>query len=281
MGTILNNPFYIGSFRWQGKVHSGTHEALIRPELFEQVQNVMHRRSQPQQHKHHFAFRGLLRCAYDDCRITAQVQKKHTYYCCTGHRGKCALPYFREEVLAERLGTILKDIYIPDEILTQLTQSLNVDEDREVELLRLQQDHLRQRLLTVRHRIDQAYQDKVDGKIPEGFWMRKSTEWQAEEQQIVAQQAPVAPKTDRVLDLTRILELANKAYFLYVSQSPAEKGKLLKMVFSNCSIDAVSVYPTYRKPFDVISQRAKTKEWSGREDSNLRPPGPEPGALPG
>ncbi len=22
-------------------------------------------------------------------------------------------------------------------------------------------------------------------------------------------------------------------------------------------------------------------EWSGREDSNLRPPGPEPGALPG
>ena len=23
------------------------------------------------------------------------------------------------------------------------------------------------------------------------------------------------------------------------------------------------------------------KEWSGREDLNLRPPGPEPGALPG
>jgi len=25
----------------------------------------------------------------------------------------------------------------------------------------------------------------------------------------------------------------------------------------------------------------KRMEWSGREDSNLRPPGPEPGALPG
>jgi len=23
------------------------------------------------------------------------------------------------------------------------------------------------------------------------------------------------------------------------------------------------------------------KDWSGREDLNLRPPGPEPGALPG
>ena len=46
-------------------------------------------------------------------------------------------------------------------------------------------------------------------------------------------------------------------------------------------IDAVSLYPTYRKPFDMIYRRAKTHEWSGREDLNLRPPGPEPGALPG
>ena len=26
---------------------------------------------------------------------------------------------------------------------------------------------------------------------------------------------------------------------------------------------------------------AVANKWSGREDSNLRPPGPEPGALPG
>jgi len=25
----------------------------------------------------------------------------------------------------------------------------------------------------------------------------------------------------------------------------------------------------------------KNEQWSGREDLNLRPPGPEPGALPG
>src|SRR5664279_3793714 len=52
------------------------------------------------------------------------------------------------------------------------------------------------------------------------------------------------------------------------------------MLFSNCSVDAVSVTPTYRKPFDMIFERARSAKWSGREDSNLRPPGPEPGALP-
>ena len=29
------------------------------------------------------------------------------------------------------------------------------------------------------------------------------------------------------------------------------------------------------------SDASYTKHWSGREDLNLRPPGPEPGALPG
>jgi hypothetical protein len=85
---------------------------------------------------------------------------------------------------------------------------------------------------------------------------------------------------DRALDAQRIFELANSAYSLYVSQNPAERAKLLKMLFSNCSVDAVSVAPTYRKPFDIVFERARLEEWSGREDSNLRPPGPEPGALP-
>jgi hypothetical protein len=47
------------------------------------------------------------------------------------------------------------------------------------------------------------------------------------------------------------------------------------MVLSNCAIDAVSIYPTYRKPFDLIFQRAKTEEWRAWGDSNARPLVPE------
>ena len=74
-----------------------------------------------------------------------------------------------------------------------------------------------------------------------------------------------------MLDAVRILELANKAYFLYflyVKQPPTEKAKLLNLVLSNCSIDAASVYPTYRKPFDLIFARAKNEEWRAGRDSN-------------
>jgi hypothetical protein len=37
-------------------------------------------------------------------------------------------------------------------------------------------------------------------------------------------------------------------------------------VHSNCSIDAVSLYPAYRKPFDMIAKRAKNEEWSALAD---------------
>jgi len=44
---------------------------------------------------------------------------------------------------------------------------------------------------------------------------------------------------------------------------------LLRIVLSNCNIDAASVDPTYRKPFDLIFQRVKIEEWLAAGISNL------------
>jgi len=43
------------------------------------------------------------------------------------------------------------------------------------------------------------------------------------------------------------------------------------MVLSNCAVDAVSVNPTYRKPFDMIFERAKTGEWWAWVDLKHQP----------
>jgi site-specific DNA recombinase len=172
------------------------------------------------------------------------------------------LPRLREQELENRLGQILKNIYIPDEILSQLEKSILSDKSRQDLLKGQQQQRLQQRLATIRHRIDEAYTDKLDGKISEELWTRKAIEWQGEEQQtLLALKALEQCQPERMLDSFRILELANKAYFLYLRQPPAEKAKLLKIVLLNCAVDAVSVYPTYRKPFDLIFSHAKNGEW--------------------
>ena len=106
--------------------------------------------------------------------------------------------------------------------------------------------------------------DKLDGKISEEFWARKSAEWVAEEQEVLfAMQGLDNAKPERIVDAVRTLELANKAHFLYVNQCPTEKAKLLKMVLSNCTVDAVSVFPSYKKPFDLIFLFAMRKMKNG------------------
>ena len=270
---LLKNPFYTGLFIWEEKTYQGRHTPLISTEQFKDVQSVFRGYGKPKYGKHDFAFRGLLHCAYDNCLVTAELKKnKYTYYRCTGYRGKCSLPYFREEELGDRLGHILKDIHVPDDILSQLEHSLLNDKNQQEIIQNQQRERLQQRLNAVRHRLEQAYVDKLDGKITEEFWAKRSALWQQEEQQILlATQGLAQANPDRMLDAMRTLELANKAYFLYVKQEPAEKAKLLRIVLSNCIIDSASVYPTYRKPFDLILQHAKNGEWRARRDSNPRP----------
>ncbi|MBI4480955.1 MAG: recombinase family protein [Acidobacteria bacterium] len=260
---LLKNPFYVGLFVWQGKTYQGTHTPLIEADLFHRVQTVFQGHNRPKYARHQYAFSGLLNCAYDGCLITAEMKKgQYVYYHCTGSRGECARPYFREEELGTRLGRILQDIFIPDEILEALKEGLEDSQSRSKIWKLQEQDKLRQRLAAIRRRIDQAYMDKLDGKISEDFWSRQMDEWHEEEQQVLmALQGLAQTEADRVLTPTRILELANKAYSLYVKQKPAEQAQLLKIVLSNCRIDSVSLYPTYRKPFDMIFNRARNEEW--------------------
>ena len=97
------------------------------------------------------------------------------------------------------------------------------------------------------------------------------TEWRSQELELQATLDGLkSPMThERMLTSKRILELANKAHLLYLTRNHAERGQLLKSVLLNCATDGVSLMPIYRKPFDLIFDRVKTENWSGREDLNL------------
>jgi site-specific DNA recombinase len=280
---MLANKFYVGVCRFGDASYSGTQDQFIPPALFERVQSVLAGHNKPKYSKRDVAFRGLLTCANDGCALTGDVQKeKYVYYRCTGHRGKCSLPRFREESIAERLREPLKGLQVPPEVVSRIVAVLREDQRDAVRNVDAERSRLEVRLAGIRRRMDALYSDKLDGKIPEDFWERKMADFRMEEQQtkMSMQGLAQAQMGDRALDAQRIFELANKAESLYISQNSMEKAKLLRMIFSNFSVDPVSVKATYRKPFNLIFKRAHLEEWSGREDSNLRPPGPEPGALP-
>ena len=214
---------------------------------------------------------------------TEKKKDKYVYYRCSGYRGKCDTPRFTESEVSERLGEILKAIYIPDDVLKRIENSLLRHQERSHRDSEAQRTRLEQRLANVRVMMDKAYDDKLSGNITEDFWQRRMNAWRNEEQQIqmALDGLKEANNGDRLLDAKKILELANKAHFLYLTQNSTEQARLLKLVLLNCAIDEVSVYPSYRKPFDLIFQRVKNEEWSGRADLNCRPLAPQASALPG
>ncbi len=208
-------------------------------------------------------------CAHDGLTVTAEVKKaKYVYYHCTGYKGKCGLPYMKEEVLGRQFGEVLKNIYVPDPVLKDVVASLRSNEDKSLAEKREAASSVQRRLTALRTRMEQAYLDKLDGNITQEFWSRMQQDWQQEEmrlkQSLRRLDCPLDPR--RLLDAERALELANKAHSLYEMQNCDEQGKLLKIVLSNCSTDGVTLWPVYRKPFDVIFNRAKTDEWCALGD---------------
>lgn len=130
---ILKNRFYVGSFQWSGETCPGTHPLFVNLHTFEEVQAVLAGHNRPKYSKREIAFRGLMTCAYDDCMVTGEIQKqKYVYYRCTGHRGKCDLPRFREEEIAKRLGEPLKGLQVPSEVVSKIVSALRDDQRQAV-----------------------------------------------------------------------------------------------------------------------------------------------------
>ena len=262
---MLTNPFYIGHFKWSGLTYQGTQPSLISSELYAQAQSVLHGHNAPKYGKHEIAFRGMLTCAHDNCTVTAELKKnKYVYYRCSGYRGKCALPRFREQQISERLGHVLQDVCIPEEVARSIGASLQQVHVQMRNQAAQERARLERELVALYGHMDAAYTDKLDGKITESFWQRKQADWQAEEIRVKSLIAGLeeGKGAERLLNVQSVLELAQRAYFLYLTRKPAEQAELLRNVLLNCSIDAVSLYPTYRKPFDLIFKRAKNEEWS-------------------
>jgi hypothetical protein len=68
----------------------------------------------------------------------------------------------------------------------------------------------------------------------------------------------------------RILELANKAYSIYLKQNHHERANLLRIVLSYCTLKDAALCPTYKKPFDMLAKGLHVGNWRPQRDSKPR-----------
>ena len=76
------------------------------------------------------------------------------------------------------------------------------------------------------------------------------------------------------------LDLTSRVYDLFMSSEVEEKRQLIKLILSNLELKDENIVCNAISPFDLILKVSDDHLWLGRKDSNLRMPGPKPGALP-
>lgn len=176
---LFRNPFYYGSFNWNGKLYPGKHEPMISKTEFDLAQRIMDAKSFPRAKTHVFAFTGLMRCGGCGAFITAEEKTKHqqngnthhyTYYRCTKRiKRDCTEPAISSDELESQILSVLGKITIPVQF-------------REWAIRQLKEEHSKEKIdreeITKAHRYNlDACSKKLDGLLT----MRLNGEISAEE----------------------------------------------------------------------------------------------------
>lgn len=161
---LLANPFYTGSFKWQGQTYShnlpravshaqwqriqeiiGTRRhrcrAAKRPRrTFEGANNAAHAFGAAIPHDNKtanssrpmpYVYAGLVTCASCGSRATASAHKGHIYYYCNNRLKICTKKGVREEEIDRQIWQLLESISIPEEfeeIARSVWETMQIDE---------------------------------------------------------------------------------------------------------------------------------------------------------
>ncbi|MFC1475912.1 zinc ribbon domain-containing protein [Candidatus Zixiibacteriota bacterium] len=237
------------------------------------MQKLLRTGNHPRSRRRDFLFRGLLKCEHCGCAIVGEIKKgRYVYYHCTQARGRCDQPWVREEVLDSQMVSIFKAIELNEDTVHAILKALKDNQQKEKTFRESEVKRLKRKHAELQARIDRAYEDRLDGIIDSRYWGEISGKWRDEQSHVAARIDQFSSSNQNYMEQAlEILELSKLAYSLYLEREVTEKRRLLNSVLSNCTYDGLTLYPTYKKPFDLIAEGVQNHIKHPRLDSNQLP----------
>lgn len=292
---ILDNPFYYGQMRIGGYLFPHKYKPIISEELFRRCQRI---RKGLSSHPFDYAtkpftFRGLLRCKHCGAVVTSYEKHKaikstgavHTYHYlrCSGVINKrgCKADQVNEIQVERQVLDSLRKLTVDPRLLNAILTDLNKENTAEIEALQATETALKQRLGQINKTRSVLIGREINGDLDSSFVSAELSKLKEEEQNIQTKLAKQDQNCGRVMwTLERLLKLASKAADLYIGSNTLQKNALLRCIYSNCKLSKEKLEIIMKKPFQLMLEGLHNSKWSGRRDSNPRPHGPEPCALP-
>jgi site-specific DNA recombinase len=269
---VFNNHFYYGIMMVKGNSYPHRYPPIITKELFDAVQAIKKSFNKKRSRfggKQEYLYRGLLRCAQCGLAITPEKHKGHVYYHCTQYNGKHNAKWFREEAITEQIGIAFKRMQLPREIVDQVIDTLSENHANKVEFHKKQFSLLTKKHQEITDMLDNLYLDKLKGRITESQYDKfyHSLREQVTDVALKLEQLQAADDTYHIT-AKYLLELASRAFDLFISSEVEEKRQLIKLVLSNLKVDHENIVYDVQKPFDLILNCSEDQAWRPQRDSN-------------
>lgn len=281
VNQMLKNPVYMGKRPFKGKLYTGTHPALVKPDVWKRAQSELTRRcvssprpKEPQEGAPYIA-RGCLKCGV--CRrymMSAYIAKQqYIIYECKGRGMKCR-NCINQEMVKDQLYEEINKLELqqdPDVIRREIIAAFieRQDSDQacraatEKELTATTNDIGRLFL----QRDDARHMgalDAVDARIHD---------LQSRKGELEGLLAGMGESYDDLVEQAlRCFELQKLALEAIKYASLPVKQIILKSLASNYFVKSKSLVPEWRSPFLEKSESDGCKEWLPGLDSNQQPP---------
>lgn len=276
LDKILKNPFYYGQMIVKGQTYRHKYHPLISKELFEKCAEIRSGRSQTK-YKYAskpFAFRGLIKCEYCGCSISADTKtkksgKSYTYLSCTQYKGKCGAERMRDDIVSDQIINAFKSFQMPSDVQKRVFDKLSESVENERKLYKQSSAGIMKQIQDIDRRIDIMYQDRLDGRITAANYDNFVTKEKDKQRDLNAQlNDHIKADESFLLSVSYIMELANRAAELYQSSEVEEKRQLVNFLLSNLRLKGKKLLYDYKKPFNEMALCAKIGSWQTKVDSN-------------
>ena len=267
VATMLDNPFYIGINRFNGKEYPGKQETFISKELFDKVQAKLHGRRPAAIRRHNPLFKNLIRCEVCGGLVTWQLQKGRYYGMCQRLKPECrGKKSVREDRVEEQIIDLLDRLVCPSpEIIEWVTNELRKRRSDQTETRVQTLKALNAQIDRIGRMDNELYDDKLAGDI-------SRETYDAKHDNFIEQRAELETKRDKVAkrsasDLEQrlaLLNLSQKAAEIYQTRTIEQKRLILTKLFRSITFNNGSVSVTYTNFVKVIADKSiKTREILG------------------
>ncbi|MCX6766832.1 MAG: recombinase family protein [Candidatus Moranbacteria bacterium] len=259
MHEQLSDPFYYGKIRWNDEIYEGQHEPLISKELFEAVQAKLIRNTDNPQYKTHLpVFKAKIKC--DECGgiIAWETQKGHWYGHCNHFRKCSQKTYVRQERVEDQLFPLFEGVAPKNErVLGWLIKAMKESHKDEIDYNTQKRESFSRIVRTADKRIEEAYKDKLDGKMPATLCEKVMKDTAKEKEAAIEELKKLSKSRTAYYEAGfAIHELALKAKAVYESPKAKQDDKrlLLSYAFSNLALKADKISPNYTLAFEFMAE---------------------------